>query len=204
LIIVSNIVPKLINVAAGCLVLGLLLHRWLPSAIRERRKSERDADDLKTFANTDGLTGYRRHFDAIGASEWAHFQRYRRPFSVLLMNVDCFKLINNRFGHDIGDTFLRSSMGSDSSLDGVSHVSHWRVSHATVRQSRPASTVSFPSKDLHSLAFRLAPRISRGGSRVAWDATGATVVACRVARACTTAGTVICNGPVTRNAGHDM
>ena len=51
------IVPKLINVAAGCLVLGLLLHRWLPSAIRERGKSERDADDLKTLANTDGLTG---------------------------------------------------------------------------------------------------------------------------------------------------
>ena len=65
------IVPKLINVAAGCLVLGLLLHRWLPSAIRERGKSERDADDLKTLANTDGLTGLynRRHFDAIGASE---------------------------------------------------------------------------------------------------------------------------------------
>src|SRR4029078_13509230 len=75
------IVPKLINVAAGCLVLGLLLLRWLPSAIRERGKSERDADDLKTLANTDGLTGLynRRHFDAIGASEWAHFQRYRRP-----------------------------------------------------------------------------------------------------------------------------
>jgi len=103
------IVPKLINVAAGCLVLGLLLHRWLPSAIRERGKSERDADDLKTLANTDGLTGLynRRHFDAIGASEWAHFQRYRRPFSVLLMDVDCFKIINDRFCHDLGDNVLK-------------------------------------------------------------------------------------------------
>jgi diguanylate cyclase (GGDEF)-like protein len=103
------IVPKLINVAAGCLVLGLLLHRWLPSAIRERGKSERDADDLKTLANTDGLTGLynRRHFDATGASEWAHFQRYRRSFSVLLMDVDCFKIINDRFGHDLGDNVLK-------------------------------------------------------------------------------------------------
>ena len=103
------IVPKLINVAAGCLVLGLLLHRWLPSAIRERGKSERDADDLKTLANTDGLTGLynRRHFDAIGASEWARFQRYRRPLSVMVLDVDHFKAINDRFGHDLGDNFLK-------------------------------------------------------------------------------------------------
>src|SRR6187455_2935565 len=103
------IVPKLINVAAGCLVLGLLLHRWLPSAIRERGKSERDADDLKTLANTDGLTGLynRRHFDAIGASEWARFQRYRRPLSVLVLDVDHFTAINDRFGHDFGDNVLK-------------------------------------------------------------------------------------------------
>ena len=103
------IVPKLINVAAGCLVLGLLLHRWLPSAVRERGKSERDADDLKTLANTDGLTGLynRRHFDAIGASEWARFQRYRRPLSVLLMDVDHFKAVNDRFGRDLGDNALK-------------------------------------------------------------------------------------------------
>src|SRR5665213_3796253 len=30
------IIPKIINVAAACVVLGLLLHRWLPTALQER------------------------------------------------------------------------------------------------------------------------------------------------------------------------
>jgi hypothetical protein len=44
----------LINVAAGCTVLGLLLLRWLPSAIREHGTSEHNADELTTLANIDG------------------------------------------------------------------------------------------------------------------------------------------------------
>jgi len=35
------IIPKLINVAAGCFVIGVLLMRWLPRAVRERGNSER-------------------------------------------------------------------------------------------------------------------------------------------------------------------
>jgi diguanylate cyclase (GGDEF)-like protein len=103
------IVPKLINVAAGCLVLGLLLLRWLPSAIRERGQSEQDADDLKTLAAVDGLTGLynRRHFELLARAEWIRFQRYFRPLSVLIIDVDHFKTVNDRFGHDEGDKVLK-------------------------------------------------------------------------------------------------
>ena len=103
------IVPKLINVAAGCLVLGLLLLRWLPSAIRERGQSEQDADDLKTLAAVDGLTGLynRRHFELLARAEWVRFQRYFRPLSVLIIDVDHFKTVNDRFGHDEGDKVLK-------------------------------------------------------------------------------------------------
>jgi diguanylate cyclase (GGDEF)-like protein len=103
------IVPKVINVAAGCLVLGLLLLRWLPSAIRERGKSEQDADDLKTLAAVDGLTGLynRRHFELLARAEWVRFQRYFRPLSVLIIDVDHFKTVNDRFGHDEGDKVLK-------------------------------------------------------------------------------------------------
>jgi signal transduction histidine kinase len=48
------IIPKLINVLAGCVVLSLLLLRWLPSAVRERTEAEKDAGDARRVA---GLMG---------------------------------------------------------------------------------------------------------------------------------------------------
>jgi len=103
------ILPKVLNVIAGCVVLGLLLLRWLPSAITEHEVSEQNADDLKTLAAIDGLTGLynRRHFETLSAAEWARFQRYLRPLSVLIIDVDHFKAINDRFGHDVGDSTLK-------------------------------------------------------------------------------------------------
>jgi diguanylate cyclase (GGDEF)-like protein len=103
------ILPKVLNVIAGCVVLGLLLLRWLPSAIAEHKVSEQNADDLKTLAAVDGLTGLynRRHFETLSAAEWARFQRYLRPLSVVIVDVDHFKAINDRFGHDVGDSTLK-------------------------------------------------------------------------------------------------
>ena len=51
------IIPKLLNVGAGCLVLGLLLLKWLPSAIKEHGASEHNAGELTALATIDGLTG---------------------------------------------------------------------------------------------------------------------------------------------------
>lgn len=42
------IIPKLMNVAAACLVLGLLLLRWLPAALRERAVAD---DDIRQTSN---------------------------------------------------------------------------------------------------------------------------------------------------------
>jgi diguanylate cyclase (GGDEF)-like protein len=102
------IVPKLVNVAAGCVVLGLLLLRWLPAAVKEHSQSERHVDDLKVLAAIDPLTGLynRRQFEAIAGSEWARFQRYLRPLSILIIDIDHFKSINDRFGHAAGDNVL--------------------------------------------------------------------------------------------------
>jgi diguanylate cyclase (GGDEF)-like protein len=105
------IIPKLINVAAGCFVIGVLLMRWLPKAVRERDLSDKFAADLKMLATTDGLTGLtnRRQFDALARTEWLRFHRYGRPLSLLIVDVDNFKTINDRFGHDAGDLILKAA-----------------------------------------------------------------------------------------------
>lgn len=104
------ILPKLLNIVAGCTVLGLLLMRWLPLAVRERGNSEQRVSDLETLAAVDWLTGLynRRHFEALARAELARSQRYMRPVSVLMIDIDHFKAVNDRFGHAAGDQVLRA------------------------------------------------------------------------------------------------
>ena len=59
------------------------------------------ADRLKVLASVDGMTGLfnRRHFLSLTEIEWSRYQRYRRPMSLVLFDIDRFKSINDRFGH---------------------------------------------------------------------------------------------------------
>jgi diguanylate cyclase (GGDEF)-like protein len=102
--------PKLLNVLSGFLVLGMMLMRWLPQAVNERGRSDQANADLEILATTDPLTRLlnRRHFETLARAEWARFQRYGRPLSILALDVDHFKSINDRFGHDAGDLVLKA------------------------------------------------------------------------------------------------
>jgi diguanylate cyclase (GGDEF)-like protein len=64
---------------------------------------------LEQLAQQDGLTGLanRRHLDAVLAREIGRARRYRRPLSLLLCDVDHFKLFNDRYGHLGGDRCLQ-------------------------------------------------------------------------------------------------
>lgn len=63
---------------------------------------------LRRLATTDPLTqlSNRRHMLAAGQAEVRRVQRYGRPLAVVLCDVDHFKLINDRHGHDAGDAVL--------------------------------------------------------------------------------------------------
>jgi diguanylate cyclase (GGDEF)-like protein len=66
------------------------------------------ADELETLARIDALTGIpnRRHFLELAEIEWNRFGRYQRPLSVMMIDVDQFKSINDAFGHQAGDQVL--------------------------------------------------------------------------------------------------
>jgi diguanylate cyclase (GGDEF)-like protein len=63
------------------------------------------ADQLKELATVDGMTGLfnRRHFLSLAEIEWGRYQRHWRPMSLLVLDIDGFKSINDRFGHYAGD-----------------------------------------------------------------------------------------------------
>lgn len=68
------------------------------------------ADELQRQAAEDGLTGLanRRHLEGWLAPQFDQARRTRCPLTVVMADVDHFKQINDRFGHQIGDEVLMS------------------------------------------------------------------------------------------------
>jgi len=68
---------------------------------------------LKRLATTDMLTGLvnRSQFDAVLKSEVSRQHRYARPLSLIMLDLDFFKQINDSHGHDVGDQVLESLAG---------------------------------------------------------------------------------------------
>jgi diguanylate cyclase (GGDEF)-like protein len=64
---------------------------------------------LRTLAATDDLTGAanRRHFLEWGRREISRAKRYGRPLSLVILDLDHFKSINDSRGHEAGDEVLR-------------------------------------------------------------------------------------------------
>ncbi|MES2948972.1 MAG: diguanylate cyclase [Pseudomonadota bacterium] len=84
-----------------------------PAVVRARVKTHLtlkfQSDLLRTLVFLDGLSGVfnRRYFDQQLGVEWARSSRNNSPLSVIMLDVDHFKLYNDRYGHQSGDDCLR-------------------------------------------------------------------------------------------------
>lgn len=81
--------------------------------ITERRRLDKELRDLNEtiyrLSITDSLTGVanRRHFDAMLAQETERHGRSGAPLSLVLLDIDAFKALNDLYGHVVGDDALR-------------------------------------------------------------------------------------------------
>jgi len=85
-------------------------HREYWAALTNEAALAEKSRQLEALAQTDALTGLfnRRHFNQILRLEWKRGSRENRLLTMLMMDIDHFKHINDAFGHLAGDDYLTS------------------------------------------------------------------------------------------------
>jgi diguanylate cyclase (GGDEF)-like protein len=84
--------------------------RRLTKLVAERTAELAGANDiLQRLANSDGLTkiGNRRRFENFLSDEWSRAVRFKTEISLIIIDIDHFKLFNDTYGHQAGDDCLQ-------------------------------------------------------------------------------------------------
>ncbi|MDA8122436.1 MAG: diguanylate cyclase [Deltaproteobacteria bacterium] len=117
---------------------------------------------VKTLADKDSLTLLYNHgaFHEKLQVEMERAARYGRPLSVIMLDLDCFKEINDTHGHLVGDRILLMTAGV--------LCAHLRKSDIAARYGGDEFTVILPETDL-SASSAIAGRIAAGISEVRMD-----------------------------------
>jgi diguanylate cyclase (GGDEF)-like protein len=94
------------NVAANRVVAAIVLY----SVCLLIYRNSLSADVLRRLATTDPLTGAfnRRHFMDLMVREQRRADRYGAIYSVLMIDIDHFKRVNDTYGHQVGDLAIQA------------------------------------------------------------------------------------------------
>ena len=124
---------------------------------------------VKSLAEKDSLTLLYNHgaFHEKLAIELERANRYVRPMAVIMLDLDHFKEINDRYGHTTGDRVLALVAGALGA--------HLRKTDIAARYGGDEFAVVLPETDLSSAAM-IAERIAEGISNVRLDIGGGNVI----------------------------
>ena len=91
-------------------VIVMLMAGYAAWEFRAHHRAETDSQKLEKIANTDMLTEIynRRYFMRRTNDEIAEALRYGQTIALIMLDIDHFKSINNRFGHLAGDKVLKA------------------------------------------------------------------------------------------------
>ncbi|MBC8040269.1 MAG: diguanylate cyclase [Opitutaceae bacterium] len=97
--------------ASDYLVKGEITPRLIERSIRYSLKLGAALRELRELATRDALTGLlnRRAFDALLAEEVDRARRLGHPLTLVILDLDHFKTINDTHGHAAGDTVLAAA-----------------------------------------------------------------------------------------------
>jgi diguanylate cyclase (GGDEF)-like protein len=95
---------------SSLLMTNTVLVHQLESAEERLDRMEHEVKKLQRKTRVDSLTGAlnRSAFDEDFPDEFSRSNRYRRPFSLLMVDIDHFKQVNDNYGHGVGDEVLRA------------------------------------------------------------------------------------------------
>jgi diguanylate cyclase (GGDEF)-like protein/PAS domain S-box-containing protein len=122
-------------------------HRVLDLAIvQDVTEQRRAVERLERLASTDDLTGAlnRRRFLALVAEEIDRSQRYGRALSLLMLDLDHFKAVNDSYGHLAGDAVLVAFTNEC--------ITHLRSSDRFARMGGEEFAILMPEADLADAA----------------------------------------------------
>jgi diguanylate cyclase (GGDEF)-like protein/PAS domain S-box-containing protein len=96
-------------VSAAVQKLGTKGERYYAAVIRDISENKKTEEELLRLAATDPLTGAfnRREFTALADREALRASRYHHPLSILMLDLDHFKKLNDTYGHAAGDKALQ-------------------------------------------------------------------------------------------------
>ncbi|TKB03662.1 diguanylate cyclase [Alteromonas portus] len=96
------------NIVLGIIILTILIEAFFIFRPMVAKVS-RFAEKLQRDANFDFLSGLlnRRAFQIVAQQALAYSQRYKRPLSVVMLDIDFFKRINDSYGHEVGDKAIK-------------------------------------------------------------------------------------------------